>query len=85
MCKAFAMCFFHHTILNISNLGFLYNFRKFCFVVSLSLSLYYILHMISKTIVLKFNPINNFFIYISVKDHGGVFFNPETFGTKTRI
>lgn len=41
--------------------------------------------MISKTIVLKFNPINNFFIYISVKDHGGVFFNPETFGTKTRI
>jgi len=40
----------------------------------LRLLLYCILYMISTTIVLKFTRINNFLIYISVKDHGGVFF-----------
>lgn len=68
------MCFFHHTILSISDLGFLYDFRKFCFAVSLSLLLYYILYMISTTVVLKFNHINNFLIYISVKERGDMCF-----------
>lgn len=45
-----------------------------CFVLSLSLLLYYILYMISTIIVLKFNHINNFLIYISVKDHGDMYF-----------
>lgn len=67
------MCFFHHAILNISNLGFLYDFRKFCFVVFLNLSLYYILYNYT-TIVLKFNHINIFFIYISVRDNGDMYF-----------
>lgn len=68
------MCFFHHTILNISNIGFLYDLRKFWFVVSLSVLLCYVLYMISTTIVLKFNHINNYSIYISVKDHVDMYF-----------
>lgn len=54
------MCFSHHIVLNISNLGFLYDF---CFVVSLSVLLYYILYIISTTIKLKFNYINNVDMY----------------------
>lgn len=65
------MCFSHHTVLNISNLGFLYDFR---FVVALNLLLGYILYMISTTITLKCYHVNDFFIWISVSDHGDMYF-----------
>lgn len=71
VCKTFAMCFFHHTVLNISNLGALYDFR---FVVSLSLLLCYILYVISTTLKLKFTTLIIFLIYISVSDHGDLYF-----------